>query len=360
MDVLKTSVLLLGCPLIFLTSATLKGEELNDDWLGVPSRTGVFAISYGVYETDSRTVSLNATFPFVNYSEMYLYYADFQSSDFGLPSESQDFGLFWQSDPADSFVMGFGYDVGGRSSELASKDYSLMFEWALNQQWRVGSTFVKGESSLEFEGFSPVYQREFQSLGLGEVDRRGIGTHFRFENDEYMWRFSYRYFDYDDEGTSSSANIDEFTQALREESLESARFAVELDLYIRYQALIENGYSEAHAQSLTYLYYLSRRDQINQEIDQWANDYVGFHLGVGHKNILSTKEIAIDFVRNFPLWSWGAGFFTYESYVDKELETQLYSSINYSLGNHSNLGVLVSYFEGSHEFYGEFSIGVVW
>lgn len=338
-------------------------SDANDDysdWLGAPEQGGQMNLSLGVYEDDASTTAINLTLPLVKYSELYMYYSDYQSDEIWSPGDSQEYGFFWNSDPYAKYMFGFGYDIGGQSSDLKSKDYSLAFEFSINHRWRVSSVLIKGDAELSIDGFSPVFQREFEALGLDHIERHGGGFGFRYDNEDVMWRFSYRRYDYDDNSDGGSADIDAFIQTLREESLGSARFAVEFDLLVRYEYLLSTGLSEAAAQTATYLYYLSQREQINREIDRWVNDYVGYHLGNGQKNVLSNQEFSLDYVRNFEAWSWSVGLFSYESYIDEKFESQYYSAINFQLSKSYSLGVLLSYMDESSQYYGELTVGASW
>lgn len=321
----------------------------EDDWLGSESAGGHVGVRYGVFQDDANSKSVNVTIPFFYMGQLHGFYSDSRSSNSGTASESQQLGIFWNSDPFKKYSWGLGYENSGRSSELETKDISVYLQYTTDNLWGFRVKAIDGESALDVEGLNSEIENQFSTLGLYTIDRKGISVSSNIEGDNWGVEISFGYFEYDDIGSEGRQDVETLRALLVDATVRDGLRAL-------YQGYVDAGYSESDAyRSTFYTYFL-----LQSEIQSGANRYVDYHIGVDQKNVLSNYDASLDYYWLHGNITLSTGVYVYESYVEKKIASQIYTGLNYQISKTTNIGFLLSYLDDSTEMYGEFSIGLDW
>ncbi|MFL0799336.1 MAG: hypothetical protein K6L80_02715 [Agarilytica sp.] len=321
----------------------------TDDWIGLDSYGGHIGIQWGAYEAGGESYAVNLSLPMIFLSQFNTFYSDYRSDDGDYEHQSQQLGVFWNTDPFQRYSLGVGYLDGGRSSDFRTKDYSLYFQYLSDSQWHVKLSAIKGKSEINTVGFSPVIDDYFRSLSLHEIDRLGWGGSFGLDGVNHGFRIGTTLFDYDDSRAAQRGFIDLLVDDIRSNEERFYYQEIYLAHYSWYRLL-----GETREDALT------ATNAVFQNYRQELRDYVDGKLDEDPKNVLSNHEISLDYFYSKDLLMISMGFFVYESYIQKDYFNQSYVSVNYQATEHYSYGFTLSYNDENVELYGELSLGFDW
>ncbi len=326
-----------------------KGWTNTDDWLGVDSYGGHLGLKWGSYQSDGENYSVNLVLPLFFSTEFNALYSGYRSSDRNYGQDSQQLGLFWNTDPYQYFSWGLGYFDEGRSSNFRTKDYSFYLQYLKDYQWQFKLRGIKGSSVIDTVGFSSLIESQFRSLGIHEIDRVGLGLSFGFDGTAYGVRVGATVFDYSDTKEVPRGLVDLLVDDI---DTNEARFYYQ-EAYLAYFQLYRlSGHTVQESHRLT--------SAVFQTFPQELSDYVDARVDDDPKNTLSNHELSFDYYYSLHSVLLSAGIFVYESYISETHSSQSYVAINYQSSKHYSYGFSLSYSAQNSELYGELSLGFDW
>ncbi|MFL0802830.1 MAG: hypothetical protein K6L81_03870 [Agarilytica sp.] len=342
---------------VFLLFIAIPVRADTDDWIGLDSYGGHIGLHWGAYQAGGENYSMNIALPMFYSSQFNAFYSDYRSDRGVYSQQSQQLGLYWNSDPFQRISWGGGYSDNGRSSDLQTLDYSLYIQYLANNQWYFRFTGLQGESVIDANGYSPVIENRFRSLGLHKIDRIGWGISFGLDGLNHGVRLGATYFDYDDSGSAPKGQVDQFIEAL---TTNEERFYYQ-EIYIAYfEWFKDRGFSDEESRIGTNWAFLNDIQEIRDQVNRRVAEDLDVHLGIDQKNALSNHELSLDYFYSHNSFVISMGLFIYESYIRDEYSNQSYATINYQATEHYSYGLTLSYSDESAELYGEFSLGFDW
>ncbi len=343
--------------LVMSSGISAFAQDETDDWIGLNSYGGHLGVHWGAYQSDSQSYAVNLSVPLFFFSQLNAFYSDYKSSEAGYEQESQQLGLYWNSDPFQTVSWGVGYLDNGRSSDLRTTDYTLYLQYLAHSEWNFKLLVLDGKSVIDANGFSPVIENQFRSLGLHEIARQGWGASFGFDGLNHGFRVGATIFEYDEPGSASRSQIDQFVDDL---TTNEERFYY-LEVYLAYFSWFKDrGFNDEQARNGTNWVFQNHDEEISDYVNSKVDDDLRFYLGYDQKATLSNHEIALDYFYSVKSIVVSTGVFIYESYISEEYSNQSYASVNYQATEHYSYGFTLSYSDENAEFYGELSLGLDW
>ncbi len=342
---------------VFFVFIAAPGWADSDDWIGIDSYGGHLGLQWGSYQAGGKNYSVNLTLPMFSLSQFNAFFSDYRFNENDYDQQSQQLGLYWNSDPFQRFSWGLGYFDSGRSSDLQTKDYSFYIQYLSANQWHVKLRGIQGESAIDANGYSPVIENQFRSLGLHEVDRLGWGVSWGFEGINHGFHVGATVFDYDDLGSVSDRQINQFIEIL---TTTEERFYYR-EVYLAYfEWFKDQGFDDEQSRIGTNWVFQNNNQEITDHVNARVAEEVNFHLGYDKKNTLSNREYSFDYFYSRHAYVISMGVFFYESYIREEYSNQSYGSINFQATEHYSYGFTLSYSDENAELYGELSVGFDW
>jgi len=359
----RIAVLMLGM------SAPLTSIANENEWLGDSGYGGYFGLRYGAYKGDAKNYSINTTLPMFWYSKLNWVFSKYSGSFEDEKQTSDQWGMYWNSDPLTTFSFGLGYEENGKGSSVGSKDANIYFQLSASEHWSFRAKYLRGDIELRYDGIADNIEQQFRVLGLLSRQREGFGLSASFDNLYWGVRLSVNYYDYDGDKTPQIEDSQALNELLTGETLTEARFWLSVYYSLLYQAQIDRGVDEQAAIDNVNDFFTRFETAIRERTELWIRqrtqekrdfNQAYYRYAYGQQNLLSQQDLSIDTYWNNDKATYLIGGLTYESYIDGEYISQFYGGIEYQISERYSVGALVSYEDDYSDVYAELSMGFDW
>lgn len=347
----------------------VSGAADEDEWLGESDYGGYLGFRYGVYEDDAKNYSVNSTLPLFWHSQLNVILSKYRA-DYGAERQtSEQWGIYFNTDPLQTFLLGFGYEKNGKGSSIESEDAHVYLQFSINEYWSFRAKYLRGDIDLRYEGLSDNVEEQFRALGLLSRERDGMGLSINYDNLYWGLRFSANDYDYQGDGGPEVESSQALNQLLMQEASGEARFWLGVYYLLLYETQLARGVDERAAIDNVNNFFTAFEAEIIARTEAWIDrraqekreqNLVYYRYAYGQHNLLSKRDFSLDAYWVNAAITYSMGVLTYQSYIDEEYASQIYGGVDYQFSDHHSVGALVSYSDEYSDLYAELSLGFNW